>query len=172
MHIQDLITENVNTIEVYFCPEKLNSSGNIFACGWNQLPRLPTKAFKNRMDQVMVEYSHRDISYLYDMSNDSQKVIQRNCILDTAAEHIYTLALCEETLPAHRFPCTMDINEKKKYHKVSYKYNNRIFFHVEKDETDIYTLFLRYQHAYNVDLEKMNEDWKMVYQQLTRSIYG
>ena len=170
--LQDLITEKVNTVEVYFCPEKIQPTERVFSCGWTQLPRLPTKAFKNRMDQQMVEYSHRDISYIYDLSNDAQKVLQRNCIQDRIAENTYTLALCEETLPTHRFPCTTDINEKKKYHKVNYKYNNRIFFHVEKDETDLYTLTLRYHHAYNVDLEKMNEDWKEIYHQLTRSIYS
>lgn len=172
MHLQDLLTESGNTVEVYFCPERLEQQSPILSCGWSYLPRLPTKAFKNRLDQELVEYCHRDITYVYDTSNDAQRVLQRNCLTEKIYDKEYLLVLQEETLPAHRFPCTTEIHAKKTYRKVQYKYNNRIFFQVDKEDNDQYTLYLRYNHAYNVDLEKMNEDWNLIYRQLQKSLYS
>jgi len=34
-----------------------------------------------------------------------------------------------------------------------------------------WTMYLRYQHAPNMDLDKMSEDWNQVVKQLKRSIY-
>lgn len=168
--LSDLIKDNVNVIEAYFCPENVKDE-KILSCGWDAIPNLPIHSFKNRVDYNIVEYNHRDIVYIYDTSNDSQKVIQRNCVFDKIIDNVYIVALNEETLPTHRFPCTKDISHKEKFKKIYYKYNNRIFFHIEEDEVKKYTLSLRYNHAYNVDLVKMSEDWKTIYTIIAKSIY-
>jgi hypothetical protein len=57
-------------------------------------------------------------------------------------ENHYVAALNEEALLTHRFPCTNEINDMQKYN-----------------------------HAYNVDFEKMNEEWKEIYNTLAKYIY-
>jgi hypothetical protein len=171
MNLKDLVTEEVNTVELYFCPEKIPPHANLFTCGWKQLPRLPLRAFKNRMDQSLVEYSYRDMIYQYDTGNDAQKVLQRTWVKDKIYDTNYVLVLQEETLPTHRFPSTMEMNDKKKLHKIQYKINNRIFFHLDKDEQNHFTMYLRYNHAHNVDLDKIQEEWDDIYKQLKKHFY-
>jgi hypothetical protein len=169
--LSDFIVDKVNVVDVYFCAEEQNDI-KIISCGWQEVPNIPIKSFKNRIDYNIVEYNYKDITYIYDTSNDFQKVVQKNCIADKIIGNIYVAALNEETLPTHRFPCTNEINDMQKYNRIHYKYNNRIFFNIEKDEEGTYVLYLRYNHAYNVDLEKMNEEWKEIYNTLTKSIYS
>lgn len=166
----EYLKEGVNLVEVYFAPDELNDA-EILDIGWKELPNIPEKAFKNRTDFECVEYAYRDMVYSYDLSNDSQKVICKKPITEYIAKKTYTIASDEETLPTHRFPCTSDLNNKEKLIKIYYKYNNRIFFIIEKNENDTYTLCLRYNHAYNVDVVKMDEDWKAIYNTIERSIY-
>ena len=170
MNLADFITDNVNIVEAYFCPEEVKDEP-VVNCGWVQLPSLPTKAFKNRTDYQITEYHYRDLSYVYDTANDAQKVIQRVCVTYSAVKNNLIVALTEDTIPSHRFPCTNDITSVQKYSRVNYKYNNRIFFHVERDETGVHMLYLRYNHAYNVDIEKMSEEWNDIYTNIVKSIY-
>jgi hypothetical protein len=158
MKLQDFITENTNVIEVYFCPDKLNSESSILNCSWEQLPKLPLHMFKTRTDQELVEYAHRNIIYQYDVATDAQKTIQRNWIQDKLINSQYIVSVQEETLPTHRFPCTQELNNKKTLNRITYKWNNRIFLIVEK-ENNQYSYYVRYSHVQQIDIDKMNEEW-------------
>lgn len=170
--LKESILEDTNVVELYFCPESIPQDSSIVCCGWKHLPRIPLKSFRNRLDQELVEYAHKDLLYQYDLSNDGQRVFQRNCLQDKIFGTNYLVSLQEESLPTHRFPSTREINDKKKYKKVQFKVNNRIYLHIEEDvDTDSHNIFLRYQHAHNVDLEKMEEEWQETYKLLMKTLY-
>jgi len=171
MSLQSFLTnDQVNVVELYFCPESIEANSYVFQCGWKELPRLPVHLFKNRLDQQLTEYYHRDLIYSYDRSNDAQRTYQRTWIQDDLQGSMYTVAYQEESLPTHRFPCLQEINEKKTFHKIHYKINNRMYFILEKDETD-WTFYLRYNHASNVELDKMNQDWQFALDKIQKQLY-
>lgn len=164
MKLQDYIHENTNVVELYFCPEKITNQ-TIFNCSWEQLPRLPLAQFKTRSDQSLTEYSHRNIIYQYDNATDAQKTLQRTWINDRIFDNQYIVSLQEETLPTHRFPCTQELNNKKTFHRVSFKWNNRMFLIIEK-ENEKYSYYLRYLHVDHIDMDKMNEEWSQLYNKI------
>jgi len=166
----EYLKDGVNLIEVYFSPEDFKNK-EVLEIGWKELPNIPVKSFKNRTDFEIIEYVHGDLVYSYDISNDFQKVIRKVALNEHISNRFYLVASDEETLPTHRFPCTNAIINKERFTRIYYKFNNRIFFIVEKDESDVYTLCLRYNHSYNVDIDKMNEDWKTIFTTIQRSIY-
>jgi len=170
MKLSLLLKENVNVVEIYFCPEDISLDASSFICSWDVLPKIPTHSFKNRMDQCVMEFCHRDLIYSYDQSNDAQRVYQKNLIDDTIDKKMYIVSFQEESQPTHRFPCTMEIHEKREIHRVYYKVNNRMFFIIEK-ENEKWTMYLRYNHATNVDMESMDNDWTQTIKLLQKAIY-
>lgn len=172
MDLSKLITDDVNIVDAYFCPPDFDKISEMLVCGWKELPHIPIKFFKSRTDYQFTLYSYKDMTYIYDNSNDSQKVLRRQVVSNFINENVYVVAMSEETVPTHRFPCTYKLNDTQVNNNIHYKYNNRIFFHVEKDVTDRYSIFLRYHHAYNVDLDKMNQDWNFIYKILEKAIHG
>jgi hypothetical protein len=168
----EYLKNNANVLEVYFAPEDFSKNNDeVLEIGWKDLPHFPEKVFKNRMDFECYDYVYRDITYSYDTSNDFQKVISKTPINEYISKKTYTIASFEETLPTHRFPCTTDLNNKEKLIKIHFKYNNRIFFIIEKNENNLYVMYLRYNHDYNVDIDKMKEDWDKIYSIIERSLY-
>ena len=166
----EYLKEGVNLIEVYFAPQEFTDK-DVLQISWEEVPNIPVTFFKNRTDFEIIEYTYRDLVYSYDISNDSQKVIRKIPIIENISNKTYLVASDEESLPTHRFPCTNDLNNKEHFTRIYYKFNNRIFFILEKDERDTYTLCLRYNHSYNVDIDKMKEDWNTIYSTIERSIY-
>lgn len=172
MDLSKLITDDVNIIEAYFCPVDFDKVNQVLVCGWKDLPHIPIKFFKNRTDYRITTYDYKDMTYIYDNTNDSQKVVRRLAVSDFIQKNVYVVAMSEESLPTHRFPCTYDLNDMQTHDSIHYKYSNRIFFHIEKDESNTYSLYLRYHHAYNVDMDKMNTDWNFIYNILETAIHG
>lgn len=167
-----LTTEEANTIEHYFCPEDIDENSNVLACSWNQLPRLPLWCLKSKNEQELVEYSYRNLVYQYDTSNDSQRAFQKHWITDAFHRKEYTVVFQEDFLPSHRFPCSNEIDNKQRYQKIQYKINNRIFMVIEKTEDSSYTLYLKYNHAPQADIVKMQEEWDSAYAQIAKAIYA
>jgi|SRR6056300_1261575 hypothetical protein len=171
MNLKELITtEETNLIELYFTPDTIEKDSPIIDLEWTTLPNIPLNLFKNRFDQLLVEYSHKNLTYQYDISNDFQKVFQRNCINDKIYNKEYIQVIQEENLPTHRFPCSIELNSKIKYNKIQYKYNNRIFLTIEVSEDDKYIIYLKYNHVKNIDIEKMNEEFNEIYKKISKSI--
>lgn len=171
MKLSSLISENVNVVEIYFCPEDININSTSFTCCWEALPKIPVHTFKNRMDQTIMEYCHRDLVYSFDQCNDSQRVYQKNQISDYVDNKMYITSFQEESHPTHRFPCTLEIHEKREIYRVYYKVNNRLFFVIEK-ENEKWTMYLRYNHSFNVDMENMELDWQQTLKMLQKTIYS
>lgn len=171
MKLKDIITNDTNLIELYFCPDKNIQNSPIINIEWDILPNIPIHLFKNKFEQNITEYSHKELIYQYDMATDFQKVFQKNCITDKIFNREYLQVIQEETLPTHRFPCSTEINSKIKYSKIQYKYTNRIFLTIEVSENNKYILYLKYNHVHNIDIEKMNEEWNEIYNKLVKTIY-
>jgi hypothetical protein len=159
MKLQDYLTPNTTALECYLCPvgELL---GPVVQCGWETLPPFPFKQLSVRNDYDLVEYSHRNLLYQYDLTTDMQKNLQvgweKDCFIEGTP--LYCVALHEDVLPNHRFPSTQEMTNKRVFHRVSYRWNSRIFVNLEKED-NCYTTYIRYNHTANVDLDKMNEDF-------------
>ena len=158
MQLQDFITPDTTVVECYLCPTEQRNS-LVLNCHWDTPPSTAfLKQMHGRCDYDIAEYNHRHLTYQYDLATDMQKTIQRNFEKDTLQGKYYILSLHEQVLPSHRFPCTNEINPFRKFHRSSFKWNNRIFFNLDKEENQ-YTCYIRYNHCPKVDLDKMNEEW-------------
>lgn len=157
MHLQDFLTPNTNVIEWYICPH--TPTTNVIECGWETLPELPYKLLTARNEFNIVEFTHRNLTYQYDLGTDMQKTIQRTWEKDAFINQSYVVSIFEDILPSHRFPCTDEITNKKQFHRTSYRWNNRIFLNVDKEDQH-HCIYLRYNHVPNIDIEKANEDWQ------------
>lgn len=149
---------NANTIEWYMIPG--NGSSELWVDIHYDTPQFPSIHFRN--PQQLHEYRFKELTYIYDRSNDSQRTLSRilhkECMTKPS---IYVIVLQEETLPTHRFPCSDTIEENGSILRRSYKINNRIFFieeEYEQNNKKYFSYYLRYQHATNVDIEKMQTD--------------
>lgn len=121
----------------------------------------------------LIEYHIMDLIYSYNIANDGQRVYRKLLKKFNTKEGIYSYD--DETLPAHRFPCTDDIDYKCNIKRISYRINNRIYIHY--DQETIYTnddditykyLYISYKHSENVDLKKINIDIGKAYRILRR----
>lgn len=167
MHLQDFITPTTNVVECYFCPTEQTGEA-VLSCGWDNPPPLPgLKQLHGRFDFDIVEYNYRNLAYQYDLATDMQRTIQRHFEKDKLQGKYYILSLNEEILPSHRFPCTDEMSVVKRIHRASFKWNNRTFFNIDKEENQ-YTCYIRYSHNSNVDIDKMNEDWNKLLKLLQR----
>ena len=160
MDLQDFLTENTNVVECYICPTPC-CKGEVIATGWQTLPPFPFKQLHTRTDYNIVEYIHRNMTYQYDLATDMQKALQLTWEKDTTHKHYYILSLHEDVLPNHRFPSTEEITHQRHIHRASFKWNNRIFLNVDKED-HLYTCSIRYNHSPNADMEKMNEAWQQL----------
>jgi len=155
-----------NTIEWYILPKA--SSAAVTDPLWMTIghykPQFPSIRFKN--PQVFIEYAHGEMTYMYDRSNDSQRVLSRTLLYEGmgAKDSVYQMVINEETLPSHRFPCTMDSISLSFMVRRSVKINNRIFFIEEECKEDkdsmesTFVYYIKYNHSFNVDTKKMSDD--------------
>jgi hypothetical protein len=160
MDLRAYLGEQTNVVEFYFCPKGgLETELLQMSCQWETLPRIPTQLFKHRSDQHFTEYTHRHLVHQYDLATDMQKTFTRALTGDRVVGNCYIASFQEDTLPMHRFPCTLDINDTKSFHRVTFKYNNRLSLIIDKEKNrDGYVMYLRYFHVDNIDLDKMNQD--------------
>lgn len=175
--------QHVNCVEIYMCPNiPSNTSPN-----QNAIPvKLDDLATKIRLSRGLgagtktsfVNYQFRNMCYTYDRTSDAQKVTHRTCYKDydnhiirkASSVRLYAISVKEDTLPCHRFPCTRDIVHKSIVNRTSYRINNRLFLHhetVEDVDADVNHkkesymseyMYLRYNHAPQVDLVKIQQD--------------
>lgn len=140
-------------------------------------PQFPSIRFRNPM--ALEEYRYKELLYSYDRSNDAQRTVFRQALEECwgAGGKVYRLMLQEDILPSHRFPCSKDIQLNERLVRRSFKINNRLALIEEQVEVDVetetgtkkgkgkdkevtyvYHYYIRYQHAPNVDLDKMQSD--------------
>lgn len=166
--------EPVNYVEIYWLPQRrpeVQADTPYVDVGW---PTAPTAAlarfFGNGATQRYAEYAHRDVAYVYDLANDAQRALRRATVHEHLMDRAYLLALHEEPVPPHRFPCLTEIQNKAETTRTTYRINNRM--HVVHDAvaesapgapdgaapTRADYVYVRYQHAANVDVARMQQD--------------
>lgn len=115
-------------------------------------------------------YHHRNLVYRYDLENDGQRVTRQSFIKDLRYKNIYVLGLNIDVLPTHKFPCTDEICHTVDIESQIYRINNRMFIYVEKENNDISYLYIKYNHAENIDLTKMQSDLTRTIQWIQRNV--
>lgn len=167
--LNDIVNENngTNIVEIFLCPSYFKSTENTYAIdvGWDK----PQEFFHLENPQEEIQYHHRDMCYVFDTKNDAQKSFRRIVRNEMFYKNLYILALQEESVPSHCFPSTHDINAVIKTTKYSQKINNRMHWIYEKDEKkNCWISYIRYQHAPNVEMTKMQLDLEKTLQRVPK----
>jgi len=156
--ISKLLTENTNVIEIYLMNKlKSNVDNSVLSkidiyINDGLLNKIRTK-FKTTKETTLVYYNRNNLSYIYDLSNDSQFVYLRK--LENAMitdDNFYGLSFNEMKMQTHSFACTNDIDNKVEYKIQEFKINNRISLIIKNNNVYIY-----YKHSKDVDIEKTQE---------------
>jgi hypothetical protein len=149
-----------NTVEWYFLP---NITDLKDPNAWHiemsySRPQFPSIRFRN--PQVLEEYRYKELLYVYDRSNDGQRTVFRQALQEdvSADGKIYRLVLQEDTLPSHRFPCSLEVHKNDSIVRRSFKINNRLHLLEDCIHDDTYQYYLRFHYAPNVDMAKMQQD--------------
>jgi hypothetical protein len=170
--LSNLISDGVNVVELYLTPHRLNSADqDNVRVGRNGVNAITVPPKWNLIHKApMKVYYHRDMMYLYDLSNDAQKAVREIYQKHGFFDQYYALSYQEEVLPIHRFPVTKELTHETKIIRQIYRINNRISLYLDYDEVDnISYTYLHYNHAANVDLVKMNEDMVIAMKKLMQS---
>lgn len=176
MDLTTLVSDNVNTVDVYICPnETLSQTPHWVNVGWSK-PAASLPSFGKGTSQYLIEYHHRELCYVYDTANDGQRVLKRNTVRVQRQRPFVAYAYLEDQLPSHKFPCVDEVTHKQEVQRVTHRINNRLSFiidyEVHNDGSSFYYYYLRYQHAANVDTKKMEGDLKYALSQCRRAIHG
>jgi len=156
MELSNYVSDDANTIEIYICPGQISHTSQEVQVGWKK----PFKWIQNMgqgQKSKMREYHHRDMTYSYEVESDLQRVVRRTFVKDGSVKQMYIVAIKEDVLPTHRFPCTNDIVHENDIERVVYRVNNRMFVYHDKEGVWEY-VYVRYQHAANVDMKQMQSD--------------
>ena len=101
-------------------------------------------------------FNRNNLSYVYDLSNDSQFVYLRKLENFTNTKinnrSLYTITFNEMKIQTHSFACTNDIDSRVEYKMEEFKINNRISLIIKNNN-----LYITYKHSKDVDLEKIDE---------------
>lgn len=171
--------QGVNTVEIYIRARNSNSSDNGLCIPIDGIPKAKIITFGGGYETKLANYFYKDLCYSYDLANDAQRVIKRNVLQDiNQGDNIstrkntmacYVLCINEDTLPSHRFPCVREVSHTNVVNRTSYRINNRMYVihesecteEDEKEKDKHYEnqlLYVRYNHAPQVDLKQMQND--------------
>lgn len=172
MDITTLVTDNTNIVDIYICNTDPTKNTDWATIGWDKPPAaLPN--FGKGTSQYLIEYHHRELSYIYDTANDGQRVLKRTFLGMQRHRPFIAYAYLEDQLPSHKFPCVNEITYKQELQRVTHRINNRLSFIIDQETCDgeTYTYYyLRYQHAPNVDTKKMESDLKYAMTQCRKAM--
>lgn len=171
MDLSQLITDPhipYQVVDVYLCPERVSDDMQMLCTGWKQVPPNVPSWITSQSPSTIFEYHYRDMICAYDKNNDSQRIYRKKLLRETFHGFLYGVSHIEEVLPVHRFPCTQDITHECETIRISHRINNRLFLHHDQED-DFHYIYVRYQHAPNVDLKKMQESLDTTLRRLTRS---
>lgn len=153
-----------NVIEWYILPKGDNNTDPLWMTLASPNSLFPSIRFRHPV--ALEEYRYKELLYSYDRSNDGQRTIYREALSESvrqdAESGVYRVVFQEDSLPSHRFPCSGDMVKNDSYVRRSFKINNRLFLieetMLEDTKTPMYQYYLRYNHAANVDIVKMQAD--------------
>ena len=164
INIHNLINDDINLIEIYLSSNIKKEEHFIDISINEELANKISNKFKKTRELINNIFYKNNLSYIYDNLNDSQVVIVRNIYNDNLIfnrkakifNNYYILALKEDKLPTHYFPCTNDIDYIAEYKIKEFRINNRISI-IIKEENGIYMSYIQYKHNLNVDLDKIQD---------------
>jgi hypothetical protein len=167
-----LANKNVNCVEVYIRNTHTSSKdSSVIPLHGMQKSNIVT--FGSGHTMTIKNYYYKDLCYSYDTVNDAQRVIKRAHVHDyDAGNGAYVLCINEDTLPSHRFPCVNEVSHTNNVLRTSYRINNRMYVnHESVNEDGVCTeiVYVRYNHAPQVDLKQMQNDMDKVLKLLHKS---
>lgn len=149
MNIKELITENTNIVEIYLLNKnKRNDDIYIDDATINNIK----KKFKLTRETTLVYFNRKNLTYVYDLSNDSQYVFLRKLEYYKKTNYFYGIAFNEMKLQTYSFACTDDIDTRTEYKLLEFKINNRVSLLIKNNN-----VIITYKHSKDVDIEKINE---------------
>ena len=153
--IKQILTENTNIIEIYLMnKQKSQVKMNIYLDDLF-LNRIK-KRFKMTRETTLTYFNKDNLSYVYDLSNDSQYVylrkLENSQIKSVNNYDFYGLALNEMKMQTYLFGCGNDIDNREEVKIQEFKINNRISLIIRNNN-----LYITYKHSKEVDLEKTEE---------------
>lgn len=154
-------------VEVYVCPERVTEHLDSVPIGWKH-PIPVSSWIQTSPPSALHEYHHRDLVCCYDQGSDSHRVVRKKLVREMIQGNLYATCHVEEVIPIHRFPCTQEITQESKVQRWSMRLNNRMFLQQDLED-GLHYFYLRYLHAPNVDIKKMQEDMDKAMRRLTRS---
>lgn len=153
--IKQILTDNTNIIEIYLMnTQQTQMRMNIYLD--DKFLNKIKKKFKLTRETTLVYYNKDNLSYVYDLSNDSQYVYLRkleNSQIKTINEYnLYGIALNEMKMQTYLFGCANNIDNREEMKIQEFRINNRISLIIKNNN-----LYINYRHSKDVDLEKTEE---------------
>lgn len=152
MNINELITNNTNIIEIYLKNDKIINNKIDITLDKNKIEKILNK-YKFKQEVSYTQYCKKEIILLYDMSNDSQLVFEKNLQIYKEYDKYIIFSYEEKKLPPYMFGCDNNNDNKSIYKIKEYKINNRISI-INRIENNNNSIYISYKHDKHVDLEK------------------
>jgi hypothetical protein len=161
--LSSALISDVSVVEVFVLPHRhiRGESEDAIRIGWAGAKVSIIPPFWNVVQKTQLQtYSHRDMTYSYDLATDGQRCVRQTWLKDMFVDdNFYVVGFQEDVLPCHRFPSTRELVHESMITRHVYRINNRICLHHDLDEKENMSyVYFRYQHSDNVDIAKMNQD--------------
>jgi hypothetical protein len=164
------LSTDINHIDIYLIKQQSESIIDL------NIPDTITKEvqskYKNWKTTKYIGYARNHLTYLYNLTDDSQIVYTKvatepsTSMSSTTPFQWHIIPYTYSKLPTHIFPCTNDVNDVCEYILTEAKITNRITLVIRKDQYGTY-LYIEYKHSPNVDIEKSQN----IIQELMRNVY-
>jgi len=112
------------------------------------------RRFKLTKETTLIYYNRNNLTYVYDLCNDSQYLYLRKLekMKHIYNNHFYGLGFNEMKMQSHSFACTDDIDSRCEFKIEEFKINNRISLIIRNNN-----VYISYKHSKDVDIEKIDE---------------
>ena len=150
--ITKLISQDTNIIEIYFLNGKPEDSNKMNILISDDIIEKIKQKFKITKETTLVYFNRNNLSYVYDLSNDSQFVYLRKLEDMKVQGNLCCLSFNEMKMQTHSFACTNDIDSRIEYKYLEFKINNRISLIIKNNN-----LYIHYRHSKEADLDKIQD---------------
>jgi len=168
LNIKNLLTDNTNVIRIYFINKTDNHHKIDLSISIKNIDSIK-KIYKNWKIIEYSTYQYNNLSYEYDLTDDSQIVYSNTMEKYELNDNLLYMSYNYSKHPTHLFPCINTIDNIRKYSIQEYKISNRISLLIETDIFGNY-LYLEYKHSVNVDTEKIESMLKSTIENIKKMI--
>lgn len=152
INITSLLCDDTNIIEIYLINLNCSNDNKMNIRMTEDYLDKIRKRFKLTKETTIVNFNRNNLSYVYDLSNDSQYVYLRKLDNMIIKANLCALAFNEMKMQTHSFACTNDIDNKVEYKYQEFKINNRISLIIKNNN-----IYIHYRHSKEVDLDKIQD---------------